>query len=162
MLIRVATANDCESIARIYNHYVSKTTATFEEQPIAATTMADRLAETAAASLPWLVGLQDHRVVGYALANRWKVRCAYRHTVECSIYLDPEVTRRGLGCQLYEALFALLRENNIHVAIGGISLPNPASVALHEKLGMEKVAHFKEIGFKFGQWIDVGYWQRFL
>ena len=75
---------------------------------------------------------------------------------------DPEATGRGLGFQLYEALFAVLRDRNIHVAIGGISLPNPASVALHQKLGMEKVAHFKDIGFKFGQWIDVGYWQRFL
>ncbi|PID45615.1 MAG: hypothetical protein CSB47_08185 [Proteobacteria bacterium] len=80
-------------------------------------------------------------------------------TVEVSIYLSHQITSRGLGTQLYNALFSSLREKSVHIVIGGITLPNAASIALHEKFGMEKVAHFKEVGYKFGKWLDVGYWQ---
>ncbi|MFC6521833.1 GNAT family N-acetyltransferase [Undibacterium arcticum] len=80
-------------------------------------------------------------------------------SVEVSVYLDAAVARRGFGTRLYQALFSTLRERGVHVAMGGIAQPNPASVALHEKFGMQKVAHFKEVGFKFDQWLDVGYWQ---
>lgn len=158
-MIRTATAGDADAIARIYNHYVANTIITFEEQAVSSEEMAARIAEVAAASPPWLVAEQDGRVVGYAYASKWKGRCAYRFSAECTVYLDPDCVGRGYGTQLYESLFAALRERGMHAVIGGVALPNPASVALHEKLGMRKVAHFGEVGYKFERWIDVGYWQ---
>jgi phosphinothricin acetyltransferase len=158
-VIRTATAGDADAIARIYNHYVANTIITFEEQAVSSEEMAARIAEVAAASPPWLVAEQDGRVVGYAYASKWKGRCAYRFSAECTVYLDPDCVGRGYGTQLYESLFAALRERGMHAVIGGVALPNPASVALHEKLGMRKVAHFGEVGYKFERWIDVGYWQ---
>ena len=158
-MIRSATAQDCEAITRIYNHYVAHTIVTFEEQPVPVDDMTRRVDEVRAAGLPWLVAEEDGRVLGYAYAGRWKARSGYRFAVEISVYLDPAATGRGLGTTLYEALFPLLREKKIHAIVGGIALENPASVALHEKFGMRKIAHFREIGFKFDRWIDVAYWE---
>jgi phosphinothricin acetyltransferase len=158
-MIRPATTQDAAALAAIYNHYIVNTVVTFEETPISAEDMKARLAEVAAANLPWLVAEEGGKVVGYAYASKWKGRCAYRYSVESSAYLAPEAVSRGWGTKLYTALFAALREKSIHAVIGGIALPNPASVALHEKFGMQKVAHFSEVGYKFKQWVDVGYWQ---
>ena len=157
--IRAATPADAEVLARIYNHYITDTVVTFEETPITAMDMGTRLAETRSLELPWLVAQTDAGVQGYAYASRWKGRCAYRHSVEVTVYVEHEATGRGLGTQLYAALFGELARGDCHVAIGGITLPNAASVALHEKVGMRKVAHFSEVGYKFGRWLDVGYWQ---
>ena len=157
--VRSATADDAEAVARIYGYYILNTTISFEEQPVSTAEMAERIAEVLSSSLPWVVAEHAGRVVGYAYAGKWKGRCAYRYSVETSVYLDPQFTGRGIGTQLYRDLLAMLRDRSIHVAIGGIALPNAASVALHERLGFGKVAHFKEVGYKFGQWIDVGYWQ---
>jgi phosphinothricin acetyltransferase len=161
-VVRAAAAVDASAMAGIYNHYVSNSVATFEETPLGADEMAARLAEVEGLELPWLVAADAAGVHGYAYAGRWKNRCAYRHSVEVTVYLEPEALGRGLGTQLYAALFALLRQSEVHFAIGGIALPNAASVALHEKFGMRKVAHFNEVGYKFGRWIDVGYWQLLL
>ena len=161
-MIRPATTRDAEAVARIYNHYIANTTITFEEQAITSPQMAERIGKVALASLPWLVAEHDGRVDGYAYATQWKERSAYRFSVEITVYLAPEAVGRGIGSALYEALFAELDKRGVHAAIGGIALPNPASVALHEKLGMKQVAHFEQVGFKFGQWLDVGYWQKTL
>ena len=161
-MIRPATTRDAEAVARIYNHYIANTTITFEEQAITSPQMAERIGKVASASLPWLVAERDDRVDGYAYATPWKERSAYRFSVEITVYLAPEAVGRGIGSALYEALFAELDKRGVHAAIGGIALPNPASVALHEKLGMKQVAHFEQVGFKFGQWLDVGYWQKTL
>lgn len=158
--IRTATAADADAVARIYNHYVKVSTISFEEQPVPPAEMAQRIDEVLQARLPWLLAEEQGQVAGYAYAGRWKGRCAYRHSVETSVYLDPSFARRGIGTRLYQALLAQLRERSIHVVIAGIALPNAASVGLHERLGFEKVAHFREVGYKFGQWLDVGYWQR--
>lgn len=158
-MIRPAAAGDAAAIARIYNHYVASTIITFEEQAVSIEEMTGRILEIGAASLPWLVAEQEGRTVGYAYASKWKGRCAYRFSAESTIYLDPDFMGLGYGTKLYERLFAMLRERGMHAVIGGVALPNPASVALHEKLGMKKVAHFSEVGYKFGKWIDVGYWQ---
>ena len=82
--------------------------------------------------------------------------------MEASVYLAPHATGQGLGSRLYQALIAELRQRNLHCVIGGAALPNPASVALHEKLGFSKVAEFREVGFKFGRWIDGAYWELLL
>ncbi len=157
--IRAATPADGEVLARIYNHYIASTVVTFEESLLAAADMGARLAETDSQRLPWLVAQTDASVRGFAYASRWKGRCAYRHSVEVTVYVEHEAVGRGLGTRLYAALFAELSRGDCHVAMGGITLPNEASVALHEKFGMRKVAHFREVGYKFGRWLDVGYWQ---
>jgi phosphinothricin acetyltransferase len=161
-MIRSATRGDAAGICAIYNRYVLETWITFEETPVSAEEMQERIAETTA-SLPWLVWeREDGRVLGYSYASRWKGRCAYRFSAESTVYVAPEATGQRIGSQLYEALLSELRVLKIHTAIGGIALPNEASVALHERLGFAKIAQFREVGWKFGRWIDVGYWQRVL
>lgn len=161
-MIRPATTADAAAIAAIYNHYVANTIITFEEEPVSAADMAGRITEVAAASLPWFVWEENGRILGYAYASKWKSRCAYRHSVEASLYLEKSATGRGLGTKLYAALIADVKQRGMHAVIGGAALPNPASVALHEKLGFVKVAYFKQTGWKFKQWIDVGYWELIL
>lgn len=160
--IRDGLADDAGAIAAIYNHFVLNTAISFEESEVDVSAMAGRIADVQAAGLPWLVAERNGKLLGYAYATRWRVRHAYRHSVETSVYLAPDAASQGLGSMLYEVLLERLRQSGYHLAIGGIALPNPASIALHQKLGFEKVAHFKEVGFKFGEWRDVGYWQRTL
>lgn len=159
--IRPVRKEDTVAIAVIYNHYITQTVITFEEDPVSADEISRRVEEKTHKGFPWLVAEVDGNVVGYAYAGPWNPRSAYRQTVEVSIYLDPGATARGLGTCLYARLFHSLREMNrgFRVVIGGITLPNPASQALHEKFGFRQVACFRNVGFKFGQWLDVGYWQ---
>lgn len=161
-MIRPATQADSEAIARIYNHYIRHTAITFEEVPLAPSDIAGRIARVLATPLPYLVATAGEAIIGYAYAARWHERSAYRFTVETTIYLDPERVGDGLGSQLYSTLLDQLKDLDLHAAIGGIALPNPASIALHERLGFRQVGHYREVGFKFGRWIDVGYWQRAL
>lgn len=158
-MIRPVTKADAGEIARIYNHYIQHSVATFEECAIAEEEMTARIDAVVSAGYPWLVHEDDGRVRGYAYANRWNPRAAYRHTAESTIYLAEDCIAQGVGTALYEALFTILREKDVHTVVGGITLPNPASVAIHEKFGMKKVAHFEAVGSKFGEWLDVGYWQ---
>jgi L-amino acid N-acyltransferase YncA len=160
-MIRTATTEDAAQVCAIYNHYVAHTHVTFEEQPVAADTMAQRI-RGILPRLPWLVWAESGEVLGYSYAGTWKERSAYRYSVESTIYLRPDATGRRIGSRLYEALIAELRARRIHAVIGGISLPNAASVALHEKLGFEGIGEFREVGWKFGRWIGVGYWQLLL
>lgn len=157
-MIRPATPDDAAAIVEIYNHYVATTVISFEERPVTVEEMAGRIREVTAA-LPWLVHEADGRVIGYAYATRWRVRSAYRFAAETSVYLAPGQGGKGVGSALYTRLLEELRAREIHMAIGGIAQPNPASVALHERLGFEKVAHFKQVGRKFDRWIDMGYWE---
>lgn len=157
--IRPAQMSDATAVAGIYNHYVLNSIATFEEDPVSDEAMAARIQQTLSTGMPWLVATEADRILGYAYAGAWKARSAYRHSVEITVYLDAGATGTGLGTRLYEALFARLRELPVHLAIGGIALPNAASIALHERFGMHKVAHFREVGYKFGRWVDVAYWQ---
>ncbi|MBP6640568.1 MAG: N-acetyltransferase [Bacteroidia bacterium] len=156
--IRNASPSDAPEIAAIYNHFILETVITFEETAISDDEMAGRISEVSE-KFPWIVCVEAGRILGYAYASSWKSRCAYRNSVETTVYLDANVAGRGLGKLLYQELLNRLRGLGLHAAIGGIALPNEASVRLHEKCGFEKVAHFKEVGFKFGNWIDVGYWQ---
>ena len=160
--IRSAAANDAPDIARIYNHYIAHSVITFETDEVSAADMAERVTETLSIPLPWLVAEYDDKFLGYAYASKWKGRCAYRYAVESTIYLDPGKTGNGAGTRLYEALIEKTRELKMHAMIGGIALPNDASIRLHEKLGFEKIGHFREVGFKQERWVDVGYWQLML
>lgn len=159
ILLRSARDDDAVKIAEIYNHYVLQTVVTFETVAVSAEEMAGRMRELQSRALPWLVAEADGIVVGYAYAAPWKARHAYRFAVETTIYLEKDRHGSGVGSKLYARLIEALRQARIHCAIGGIALPNPASVALHEKLGFVKVAQFREVGFKHERWIDTGYWQ---
>jgi L-amino acid N-acyltransferase YncA len=159
-IIRPVRAGDAHALAAIYNHYVAHTVVTFEEEPVTAAEMLRRVQDVQARSLPWLVADELESVRGYAYATPWKARSAYRFSAECTVYLDAAHVGRGLGSLLYAELFRLLEAAGIHTVLGGIALPNDASVALHERFGMRQVAELKEVGFQFGRWVDVGYWQR--
>ncbi len=160
--IRPARESDAADIVGIYNTYVLETCITFETEPVQSHEMSQRIAETVASSLPWLVAEVSGRVIGYAYTSKWKGRCAYRHSVESTVYLDPAHTGKGVGLRLYAALIDTVRSCSMHAVIGGIALPNASSIALHERLGFKKVAHFEQVGFKQGRWVDVGYWQLLL
>jgi len=162
VVIRSATEDDSNSIADIYNHYILNTVVTFEEQAVSQGEVSGRIRRVLSDYLPYLVAVQDDLVIGYAYAAKWHERSAYRYSAETTIYLESHHVGKKVGSDLYSVLLEHLKERGLHVAIGGIALPNPRSVALHEKLGFRKVGHYKDVGFKFSQWIDVGYWQRVL
>ncbi len=157
-MIREVTAQDAEKVCAIYNHYVMGTTITFEEEAVSVETMRKRFADVTA-TYPWLILEEDGQVLGYAYARKFHERAAYRHTVETTVYVANGGHGKGAGSALYRELIGRLKKLNVHVALGGIALPNEKSVALHEKLGFKKVAHLEEVGWKFEQWIDVGYWE---
>ena len=158
--IRTASETDASAIADIYNHYVESTIATFEEQPVTGEEIEGRMRNVQEASLPWMVALVGGKLAGYAYATPWKSRSAYRFSVELSAYVSPDFFRRGIGSRLYAALLPDLQRRDVRVIIGGVALPNEASVGMLEKAGFEKVAHFREVGYKLGRWIDVAYWER--
>ena len=160
--IRLAEVTDAAAIAAIYNHYVEHTAVSFEEQAVPVDEMASRISTVLQQGLPYLVAVLDEDVVGYCYATPWKARAAYRYSVEVTVYLKPSAQGRGLGYALYQQLFAALKAAGYHAALAGIVQPNPGSVALHEKCGMTQVALLPDIGFKFGQWHSVGYWQLLL
>lgn len=160
-MIRPATTFDAAEIVAIYNHYVATSTISFEVSPVSAQEMAQRIADVSA-ELAWYVFELDGGVVGYAYATPWRARAAYRFSAESSVYVSPDHPRRGIASRLYRTLIDDLRGRQIRALIGGIAYPNTASVALHEALGFEKVAHFKQVGRKFEQWVDVGYWELLL
>ena len=158
-MIRKATEKDAQAIADIYNYYIQNTVATFEIDDLTANDFVSRMDKVQKSGFSWFVAEQNNEIIGYAYSSKWKERAAYKHSAEVSVYLLNDLTAKGWGTKLYDALFADLKTKSIHIAIGGITLPNPASIALHEKFGMEKVAHFRQVGYKFDRWLDVGYWQ---
>lgn len=160
-MIRACRPADAAQICAIYNPYVRDTVITFEEEPVAEAEMARRITAVTAL-LPWLVWEREGAVEGYAYATPWKARSAYRFAAESTVYVSPGSFRGGIGKGLYEALIAELRARGMHCVIGGVALPNPASVALHERLGFTKVAQFLEVGWKLGRRVDVGYWELIL
>ena len=155
-MIRKANINDAAAIAEIYNYYVDKTIITFAEKHITTQEIETQIQE----DFPWYVWDEHGKILGYAHASKFKYRCAYKTSVETTVYLNHQSTGKGIGSVLYQTLIDYLDGAGHHALIGEISLSKPASVAIHEKFGYKKVAHFKEVGHKFGKFIDVGYWQR--
>ena len=159
--IRDAVAGDLEELNDLYNHYVRETHITFDVElvtPEARRAWFRHYASTGRHRL--LVAIEPHRLLGFASSSPYRAKAAYDPSVETTIYLAPDVTGRGIGPALYEALLAALEEEDVHRAYGGIALPNPASVNLHEQLGFTKVGHFTEQGRKFGQYWDVVWYER--
>lgn len=158
MEIRKVRISDAEQIAEIYNYYVLTSHATFEIEAVSIDEMEKRIGEISA-KFPYFVFCEEDRIIGYAYASQYKTRAAYKPSVEISVYVKNGIHQKGIGTKLYTKLFEELSNSNVHAIIAGISLPNEASVKLHENFGMKKVAHFEEVGFKIGRWIDVGYWE---
>ena len=159
MLIRACEIKDIPAICDIYNYYINHTIVTFEETPVAVDEMASRV-EIYTMQYPWLVCEVGGAVVGYAYASKWKERSAYKHTAEVTVYLKNGLSGNGYGKALYSVLLDKLKAQGCHVALGCLAIPNEASAGLHEYFGFKKVAHFTEVGRKFNQWVDVGYWQK--
>jgi phosphinothricin acetyltransferase len=150
---------DAEAIARLYNYYIVSSTATFEEQVVSHLEIEKRIHKVQENGFPWLVSEVNNEIEGYAYANKWNLRSAYRFTAEVSVYISKDKTSKGLGASIYTELFTMLKAMSIREVVAIITLPNERSVSLHEKLGMKKVAHLEQVGFKFDEWLDVGYWQ---
>ncbi|SNS42727.1 phosphinothricin acetyltransferase [Ekhidna lutea] len=162
-MIRDATNKDAAAIAKIYNHYILHSHSTFEIGPIDENEMISRIERVQNEfHLPWLVLEEDGIILGYAYATQWKARVAYSKTTETSIYLQKDQGGKGYGKPLYSKLMSQLKTLGYHAIIDGMSLPNEASRVLHEKLGFKKIGEFKEVGYKFDRWIDVGYWELIL
>ncbi len=160
-MVRQVKDSDADTMCRIYNKYVTGTRITFEETPLQADEMMLRI-KNITQNYPWLVYEENGKVIGYTYASKWKERSAYRYTVETGIYIDSDYIGKGIGSILKGELLKALKEKSIHSVICGIALPNEASIALCEKYGFEKIAHFKEVGYKLDKWVDVGYWELIL
>ena len=154
-LIRLAVAADAAATAAIYAPYVSGTAVSFEEVPPDAEEMARRLAGDGQGLHPWLVAELDGRVTGFASSSPFRTRPSYRWTVETGVYLAPEAQGQGLGGKLMARMIGLLTRQGFTSVVAGITLPNPASVALHERLGFAPCATYRETGFKLGEWRTV-------
>lgn len=160
-MIRSAVPGDAARLCEIYNHYVLTDVATFEEEPVSVSEMRRRV-EDVQKHFFWLVYQDGDAVIAYAYAGKWRVRAAYRHSVELSVYVSPERHGRGIGRQLYAELLRRLAERDVHSVVGGVAGDNAASIALHLSFGFAEVARFRDIGYKFGRWIDVRYFQLLL
>jgi phosphinothricin acetyltransferase len=161
MRIRSARASDAEAVAAIYRPAVDGSVISFELDAPSADVMARRIAETTRA-YPWIVCDIDGDVMGYAYASRHAERAAYRWTVNVSVYVAPAFHRRGIGRGLYLSLFAILEAQGYRLTCAGITLPNVASVNLHQSMGFAPVGVYRRVGYKLGAWRDVGWWQRAL
>lgn len=153
-MIRQVLPSDAPSIAEIYSHFVLHTTISFETVAPDTAEMEQRI-RTITASCPYLVAEEDGRVVGYCYVHPWKERAAYCHTYETTIYLHPDVCHKGIGTKLMERLIEACRTRGYHALIACITGDNEASIRMHEKLGFKQVSAFKEVGQKFGSWLDV-------
>lgn len=159
MNIRLADpAADSARVAEIYAPAVVGSTISFEEVAPDAVEMAQRMHKVLV-RLPWLVAEEEGRVVGYAYASAHRERASYRWSVDISVYVDPTQHGRGIGRALYDALLPILRRQRFVNVYAGIGLPNPASVALHESIGMTRVGVYQRVGWKMGRWVDVAWYE---
>lgn len=159
--VRPAAEDDLEAINDIYNHYVVETHITFDDEAMDMETRREWFSNYAATGRHRvLVAVQGETVIGYASASRFRPKPGYLTSVETSIYLAPDATGQGAGGKLYAELFKAIAGEDLHRAYAGIALPNPASVALHQKFGFKRVALFSEQGRKFGRYWDVAWFEK--
>ena len=160
--VRSATLDDLQALTDIYNHYIVNTAITFDLQTFTAATRRgwfDDHAETGPHRLLVATG-SDGECLGYASSSRWRPKPAYNTTVESSVYCRPDAVGRGYGTALYSALFAALEREDVRTIVAGVSLPNPASLSLHEKFGFRPVGVFHAVGRKFERFWDVAWFER--
>jgi len=159
--VRPATEQDLAQLNDIYNRYVIETHFTFDIEPMTIEARREWFSHyDTTGRYRVLVGVSDATVIGYASSSRWRPKPAYETSVETSIYLAPDAVGRGIGTKLYEELFKQLQREDLHRAYAGIALPNQASIALHERVGFKRVAHFTEQGRKFDRYWDVGWYEK--
>ncbi|HVS34840.1 MAG TPA: arsinothricin resistance N-acetyltransferase ArsN1 family B [Gemmataceae bacterium] len=158
--IRLAVLDDAEQVQAVYAPYCH-TPISFESQPPTVLQMRDRLANVLG-QYPWLVCEDGGEVLGYAYASRHRERAAYRWSIDATVYIRQGRQRRGLGRALYTSLFALLPLQGYVAVCAGVTLPNPASVGLHEAMGFQLVGVYRSVGYKYGAWYDVAWFQRLL
>jgi phosphinothricin acetyltransferase len=156
--IRFAEPTDAASILAIYAPYCESTCVSFEVVAPTVAQMQERISRITA-GYPWLVGEFNGQIAGYVYASRHHERAAYRWSVDVAVYVAPSQHRRGVGRTLYETLFSILRTQGLFKAFAGVTLPNPASVGLHESVGFRPAGVYEGIGYKFHRWLDVGWWQ---
>jgi phosphinothricin acetyltransferase len=156
--IRIAGPHDAPFVAELYRPVVELTAISFETDPPAASEIRRRIEETLRFH-PWLVADYDGRIIGYAYASSHRVRAAYRWSVDTSVYVEVAFQRRRVGLALYTSLLRILVAQGHFNAYAGITLPNPASVAMHESAGFRPLTVYRNVGYKLGQWHDVGWWQ---
>lgn len=157
-MIRDFKAQDIQQLLDIYNYYVLDTVVTFDNIALSFETFSNKVSRINS-EYPFIVFEENNEVLGYAYGSKFRQKPAYKHSVEATIYLKNGTQGKQIGTKLYAKLLDKFKEQNYHIILGGITLPNKASVALHEKFGFEKIAHFKEVGRKFDTWLDVGFWQ---
>ena len=157
-MIRMARSEDAAAVAAIYAPFVTGSATSFEYSPPDPAETASRIV-SALAYAPYLVSEARDGILGFAYASKHRDRAAYQWSVDVSVYIHERARRQGVGRALYTSLFALLRLQGLYTAHAGISLPNPASVGLHEALGFQPVGVYRSVGFKRGAWHDVGWWQ---
>ncbi len=158
-LIRMATPEDGAAFAEVYRPAVVGCPVSFEIEPPDGAEMARRVAGTLA-RFPWLAFEENGVALGYAYAGTHRARPAYQWSAEVSAYVHENARRRGVARALYTSLFAIIRHLGYCNAYAGITLPNAASVGLHESLGFRPVGVFHDVGYKLGRWHDVGWWER--
>jgi phosphinothricin acetyltransferase len=159
--VRAAVEDDLESLSAIYNRYVLETHYTFDLEPMTSEARREWFTHyDTVGRYRLMVAVIDGAVAGFASSGRWRPRAAYETSIETSVYLTPDAVGHGTGTRLYEALFHGLESEDVHRAYAGIALPNPASVALHERFGFKRVAHFTEQGRKFGKFWDVAWFEK--
>lgn len=161
MIVRPVEPADFEDIARLTNHFIRNTSIHFAHADTSPDQLEDAWRRTNDRH-PWLVAHLNDRFAGHARAAPWRTRDAYAQTCETAVYVQPDAHRRGVARALYDALLDDLTQRGFHTAVAGITLPNPPSVAFHETLGFTHVGTFAQVGRKFEQWHDVGFWQRHL
>jgi phosphinothricin acetyltransferase len=161
--LRPGRADDLPALVAIYNHYVEKTSVTFDVDPFSVETRRpwlEQFAERGRYQL--IVAAHNAELIGYACSARFRMKRAYDPSVETSVYLSPPWTGRGVGTQLYTELFSALEGEDVHRAYAAVTLPNPRSVALHEKVGFTRVGQMREVGFKLGRYWDVAWYEKAL
>ncbi|MFL5741001.1 MAG: arsinothricin resistance N-acetyltransferase ArsN1 family B [Flavisolibacter sp.] len=158
MEVRIAAPADAPAIIDIYAPYVLATSISFESEVPSVQEMEKRI-DACLTKFPWIICELDGKVAGYVYASSHREREAYQWTCECSVYIHPDYKGKGVGSQLYKALFALLTVQGMRTAYAGITLPNDASVRIHERLGFEFFALYDHVGYKLHSWHKVGWWK---
>ena len=158
MLVRYAESHDMSAIAALTNHFIAHTAIHFGTQLVSPPEMEAAWSKSRA-RYPWIVAEVDGSFAGYAKAGVWRDRAAYQWTPEVGIYVELSMHKRGVGTALYRTIIDLLHRQGFHSIVAGITLPNDASIRLHESVGFERTAVIRDAGFKLGRWHNVGFWQ---
>jgi len=157
-VIRPFQIEDTQQLLEIYNYYVLNSAATFDIETLSFETFLEKVSRINN-DFPFIVFEENNNILGYAYGSRFRPKPAYNKTVESTVYVKHDEHGKQIGTLLYKALIVLLKQENYHLVLGVLTIPNEVSVKLHEKLGFKQVANLKQVGFKFGQWQNVGFWQ---